>query len=152
MKVARIWKKPPSAFLFPGWLMLVIGGTVAVLMVFLMVALPWDDSPYVSTEDLPAHPADAAQGHNRIDLFANGETSTYGWREGRPVRLHIHADATWLGIRGELERLRDDGVKTVGIVVRRDDGTTSALPLPLGGEWPELGVNASAQEFVDAIR
>jgi len=156
MRLARVFRKPPAAFLFPGWLFLVLGGTLAVLLLMFLLATPWELTGCVDDRALPVHagdPVDASiEKTYRLDVFASGSFLIESWDADRPYRIHIDRLAHWVSVRRVLETLQEMGVDWVLIAVRDDDGRIAELPFRLSEPWPELDANASAQDFVDAIR
>ena len=155
MRIARIWKKPPSLF-YPGWVAAIVGGSILILLLLFVFSMPWFASPtHVDAAELPINPRQAttpANGDIGIDLLADGTAIMEGWSPGKPCRIHIHKDARWVAIRSLFRRLHADGVYLVSIAVRNRDGSTATLRFDLQGPWPELDVNASAQDFVNAIQ
>lgn len=157
MRVARVLRKPPETFFFPGWMLLVVGGTLGVLVLMVVLSLingPLDAWSTISDGALPRHHGqsiDASVEAYRVDVFASGSCRVDSWSPDRPHRIHIDRLAHWVSVRRVLRALRDAGVEQVFIVVRDEDGALTELRFSLTEPWPELDVHASAQDFVDAI-
>jgi hypothetical protein len=142
---------------FPGWIAAIVGGSVLMLLLLVIFSMPFGDyqPANVGAWNLPSNPTTTknfAYIGRTIDLFPSGTAVTDTSLRGLSCRIHIHKNARWISIRSLFRRLHADGHYLVYIAVQNRDGSMATLRFNIKGPWPELDVNASAQDFVNAIQ